>query len=577
MYYTIDRFERQVLDTLRATDLIDPNLVVVERPKAAIPADLAFPTFRSARLHGTAPYAFAQKITAAIRVPSNSLIGAVTAVGPFVNFRIAPFAFAESVLTEIQTLEDAYGHDNIGAGKTVIIDYSSPNVAKRMHIGHIRSTIIGQALANILSALGFAVVRDNHLGDWGKSFGVLLAGIAREGIPAREGEQLLAALEDLYARASKTAEADPGFDQEARDWGRRLELGDPSARQHWRQMVDLTIRVNQASYDRLGVQFDHTYGESFYEPFLAGIIETVEQSAVAHRDTSGALVVNVGEHFPTFLLQRSDGASLYHTRDLATIQFRIETFRPAQIIYVVGAPQELYLRQLFALADAVGMVHGAKLVHVPFGTVFDASGQPLSTRRGNMVYLEDLLNRAHARARTIVDGSHADLSEDERDDIAEAVGIGAVIYNDLHQDPLRSITLDWNQMLAMDGDSAPYIQYMYARCRSILRRVADSNEVTAATPDDLSLLAHPSEIDLIKQLSRLPQVTREAGARYAPNLVAAWCYETARFIAAFYRDCPVLQAEQAPLRAARVQLVDAASQALKNGLQLLGISAPERL
>ena len=577
MNYTIDRFEQQVLDTLRATDLIDPNVIVVERPKAAVPADLAFTTFRSARTHGTTPDVLAREIAAAIRVPSNSLIGAVTAVGPFVNFQIAPIAFTESVLTEIQTLEDAYGHDRIGAGQTVVIDYSSPNVAKRMHVGHIRSTIIGQALANILSALGFKVVRDNHLGDWGKSFGVLLAGIAREGIPAGEGEQLLAALEDLYARASKAAESDPDFDQEARDWGRRLEHGDLNARQHWRQMVALTVHVNQASYDRLGVQFDHMYGESFYEPILAGIIDTVEHHSVAHRDASGALVVDVGEHLPTFLLQRSDGASLYHTRDLATIQFRIETFNPAQIIYVVGAPQELYLRQLFALADAVGIVNGTTLVHVPFGTVFDANGQPLSTRRGNMVYLEDLLNEAHARARSIVDGSHADLSADERDDIAEAVGIGAVIYNDLHQDPRRSITLDWNQMLAMDGDSAPYIQYMYARCRSILRRVADPYEITLAVPDDLSLLTHASEIDLIMQLSRLPLVTREAGARYAPNLVASWCYETARSIAMFYRDCPVLQAEQAPLRAARIQLVDVASRALRNGLQLLGISAPERL
>ncbi|HVX29172.1 MAG TPA: arginine--tRNA ligase, partial [Nitrolancea sp.] len=542
MNYTIDRFEQQVRDALRDTELIDPSAIVVERPKANVPADLAFPTFRSARAQRTAPDTLAREIAAAMRLPPGSLIGAVTAAGPFVNFQIAPSAFATSVLSEIETLGDAYGYDEIGSSQTVVIDYSSPNVAKRMHVGHIRSTIIGQALANILSALGFIVVRDNHLGDWGKSFGVLLAGIAREGLPAGEGERLLAALEDLYARWSSAAEHDPAVDQDARDWGRRLEDGDPSARQHWRQMVDLTVRVNQASYDRLGVHFDHVYGESFYEPKLAGIIELVERSPVAHRDPSGALVVDLGQQLPTFLLQRSDGASLYHTRDLATIQFRAETFDPAQIIYVVGAPQELYLRQLFALAEAVGIVHGTRLVHVPFGTVFDANGQALSTRRGNMVYLEDLLNEAHARARATVDASHPDLPEAERDAIAEAVGIGAVIYNDLHQDPRRSITLDWDQMLAMDGESAPYIQYMYARCRSILRRAAAVAESPPASPADLSLLAHPSEIDLIKQLGWLPQATREAGTRYAPNLIATWCYETARLIAAFYRDCPVLRA-----------------------------------
>jgi arginyl-tRNA synthetase len=575
--YTIDRFEAQVLGALRATDLIDPRDIIVERPKANVLADLAFAAFRSARRQGIAPDVQARDVAAAIQVPTDSLIGAVTAVGPFVNFQIAPTAYTESVLSEIQTLNAAYGHDRSGAGQTVVIDYSSPNVAKRMHVGHIRSTIIGQALANILSALGFEVVRDNHLGDWGKSFGVLLAGIARDGIPTGDGEQLLAALEDLYARSSKLAEQDRDFDEAARAWGRRLELGDPVARRYWQQMVALTVRINQTSYDRLGVHFDHAYGESFYEPFLAGIIDTVEQNSVARRDASGALVVDVGDNLPTFLLQRSDGASLYHTRDLATIQFRIETFHPSQIIYVVGATQELYLRQLFALAGAIGLAQGTMLVHVPFGTVFDPSGQPLSTRRGNMVYLEDLLNEAHERARTIVDAGHADLPVAERDEIAEAVGIGAVIYNDLHQDPRRSITLDWNQMLSMDGDSAPYIQYMYARCRSILRRAADTDQLTPATPGNWSLLTHPSEIELMKQLSRLPQAIRAAGSNYAPHLVAAWSYEAARSIAAFYRDCPVLQAEYAPLRAARTQLVDAASQALKNGLALLSISAPERL
>jgi arginyl-tRNA synthetase len=577
MDFTVDRFEQEVIAALIGTRLVDREAVTVERPKAAVPADLAFPTFRLARERGVSPAALSQELVEAIDLPENSLIGAVAAAGPFVNFEIAPVPYTQSVLAEIQALGPAFGHNAIGAGQTVVIDYSSPNVAKRMHVGHIRSTIIGQALVNILTALGYRVIRDNHLGDWGKSFGVLLAGIAREGVPAGEGEQLLAALEELYARSSRLAAQDPAFDQEARDWGLRLEQADPAAREHWQRLVELTIGVNQASYNRLGVQFDHMYGESFYEPMLAGVIATAERHPVTSRDASGALVVDVGESLPTFLLQRSDGASLYHTRDLATIQFRVDTFQPAQIVYVIGAPQELYLRQLFALARALGMVDHTELIHVPFGIVFDVHGQPLSTRRGNMVYLETLLNEAHARARQIVDQTRADLSEEERDAVAEAVGIGAVIYNDLHQDPRRDITLDWDRMLAMEGDSAPYIQYMHARCRSILARAATLHADAPADASDLTLLVEPNETELVKQLSRFPQIVREAGERFAPFLVANWCYETARRISAFYRDSPVLQADEVRLRAARLALVRAAADVLRNGLQLLGIAAPQRL
>jgi arginyl-tRNA synthetase len=310
---------------------------------------------------------------------------------------------------------------------------------------------------------------------------------------------------------------------------------------------------------------------------VGDVIDAAERSGVAYRDASGALVVDMDDKLPTFLLQRSDGGTLYHTRDVATIRFRVETFRPDQIVYVIGAPQELYLKQLFAIARALGIAGDVALVHVPFGTVFDAGGQPLSTRRGNMIYLETLLNEAHARARAIADRNRPDLPLEEREAIAEVVGIGAVIYNDLHQDPKRNITLDWDRMLALEGNSAPYIQYMYARCRSILRRAAAEHSHATASDEGLALLTHPSELDLVKQLARLPVVVRAAGQRYAAHVVADWCYETARAVAAVYRDCPVLQAEDARLRGARLRLVDAAAQGLRNGLALLGITAPEQM
>jgi arginyl-tRNA synthetase len=576
MDYALDRFTSDVVAALLATGRVPREAIELVTPNPRVPADLAFPAFRTARALGVAPPTLAQELASTIAPAQGSLIGNAVASGSYVNFSIAPEPFAAAVLAEIERLGPRYGHDDLGDGQIVVIDYSSPNVAKRMHVGHIRSTIIGQALVNIMAALGYRTISDNHLGDWGKSFGVSLAGLERHGVPPGEGEELLAALEALYARTSAEARADPATNEAARAWSLRLERGDPTARQLWQQAVDLTLRANQPCYVRLGVRFDHAYGESFYEPMLADVIEDALAKGIASRDAGGAVVVDLGGDLPTFLLQRSDGGTLYHTRDLATIKFRVETFRPAKILYVIGEPQTLYLRQLFALARALHYAEGVELVHVAFGTVFDSTGQPLSTRRGNMVYLQALLDEAQARARTLTDRGTGDLSPEEREDVADAVGVGAVVYNDLHQSPKRNITLDWDRMLALDGDSAPYVQYMHARCRSILQRAANAAPAVLANSDAASL-THPAEQALIKQLARLPDAVRAAGAEYAPAPVAGWAYETARAFSAFYRDCPVLTAESPTARGVRLRLVAATAQGLKNGLGLLSIRVPDRL
>jgi len=576
MEYALDRFAREAHEAIAGTGQVPDELIELVVPKPNIPADLAFPTFRAAKELGVAAPQLAQRIASNVRRAPGTLVGDVTAIGPFVNVGVDTVLLADTVLGEIERLGERYGSDEQGNGQTTVIDYSSPNVAKRMHAGHIRTTIIGQSLVNILRFLGYPVIGDNHLGDWGKQFGVILAAVQRYGEPQGEGEELLAGFEEIYTRYNSAMKDDQALDEEARAWSLRLEQGDPQARAIWQRAVDLTLRVNQRMYDRLGVAIDHTYGESFYEPMLAGVIEEALAKGVAYRDEGGAVVVDELEpNLPTFLLQRSDGGTLYMTRDVATIKFRIATFRPARIIYVLGIPQELHLRQLFALCRALGYVEGVDLVHVKFGTIFDQDGQPLSTRRGNMVYLESLLNEAHARARAVVDQASPELPDDEKDAIAEAVGVGAVIYNDLYQDPRRDIRLDWNRMLALEGNSAPYIQYMHARCRSIVRKAAD--EGYTADGGEASLLAHPSETAMIRQLAKLPAAVREAGERYAPFVVAEWCYNMARALSGFYRDCSVLKAETPALRAARLRLVAATARALRNGLALLGIRAPKRM
>ena len=575
MSYALERFTAEVQQAIAATGKIAATLIETTTPKANIPTDLAFPAFKAAKELGLNAPQLAQNLAAAIVLPPESLIGSVTAAGPFLNFTMHAERLAEAVLHEVVEAGEHYGQQADGAGKTVVVDYSAPNIAKRMHVGHIRSTIIGQALVNIYRGLGYRVAGDNHLGDWGKQFGVVLASIAREGRPELAGEAALAELEAMYTRYASAMKDDPALDEEAQRWSLALEQGDPHARELWQWSVDMTLRANQRNYDRLGVHIDHAYGESFYEHMLPGVIQEALDKGVAYRDEKGAVVVENLDSLPTFLLQRSDGGTLYMTRDVATVLFRLKEFSPARLLYVIGEPQSLHMRQLFALMRAMGHAKDIELMHIAFGTVFDTSGSALSTRRGNMIYLEVLLDEAVTRARAEVEDKSGELPEDEKQAVAEAVGVGAVIYNDLYQDPKRNITLDWDRMLAREGNSATYLQYTYARCKSILRRAA--SEQTAALEASPALLIHPSEQRLIKHLARLPEALREAGARYSPFVIAEWCYTTAREFGVFFEQCPVLKAESCELRAARLALVAATAQALKNGLSLLGITAPERM
>jgi len=593
MDYALTRFTDEVRQAIAATGRVPAALIELTTPKANIPADLAFPTFRAAKALGLPPPQLAADLAAAIPRNETTLIGAVEASGPFLNFSMHPQRLASTVVSEIQARGAAYGHHADGQGRRVVVDYSAPNIARRMHVGHIRSTIIGQTLVNIFRALGYQVIGDNHLGDWGTQFGTVIAAIQRYGRPAAEGEAAMAQLEQLYARYNHELQAqteqkeqaivtgqplpvfDPDLEAEARRWSLALEQGDPQARAIWQWCVDLTLAAAQRNYDRLGIVFDHAYGESFYEAMLPEVIAEALHSEAAYRDVDGSVVAEL-DKLPRFIIQRNDGGTVYMTRDIATVKFRLRAFDPAKIIYVVDGRQELHFRQLFAIVRAMGYARDVELVHIPFGIVTTPDGQPLSTRKGNMVYLESLLDEAVARARAVVEQKNPELAEAEKAAVAEAVGVGAVIYNDLYQDPRRNISLDWERMLATEGNSATYLQYSHARCCSILRRAIEDGGVGPEAAS-LLLLTHPSETRLLKHLARLPEAVREAGDRYAPFVIAEWCYTTAREFGVFFEQCPVLKADPPALRAARLALVAATARALKNGLGLLGIAAPERM
>lgn len=591
MQYTLDRFAAEIQAAIAATGLVAADQIELAEPKANVAADLALPCFRAAKQRGVPPPQLAQELVAALQFPADSLVSSVQAAGPFLNFTLNSAALARQVLQEVVQHGERYGSDDLGSARVAIVEYSSPNIARRMHVGHIRSTIIGQSINNILSFLGYRTIADNHLGDYGRQFGTLLAAIDKFGAPEGEGEEVLAKIEALYSRynklidSSKEVDADDtdaeSPDDEARAWSLRLEQGDPGARELWQWMVESTLQANQRNYDRLGVQFDTIHGESFYAPMLPDVLEEAQRKDLAERDPGGALAVKGlrdknGKELPTFLLQRSDGGTLYLTRDIATIIYREREYHPAQMIYAVDQRQELHFRQVFALARALGYAQDTELIHIPFGTVFDASGQPFSTRKGNMLFLEVLLDEARDRARTVIEQKigegKTELTPEQIGEVAEIVGVGAVIYNDLYQDSKRNITLDWDRMLSFEGNSAPYIQYTYARCRSILRE-------GGGVPDtfDAQQLQADQELMVIKQLARLPDVVRRAGESYAPYVVAEWLYTTAREFARFYHDLSVLKADTAELRAARLALVAATAQGLRNGLALLAIRAPERM
>lgn len=589
MKYVLDRFADDIRNAIVATGLVATDQIELAEPKANVPADLAFPCFKPAKASGSPPPQLAQQLASAITITPDSLIGGVEAAGPFLNFKLNRAQLAQQVLAHVAQQHNRYGSNDEGAQRKVIVEYSSPNIARRMHVGHIRSTIIGQSLNNILSFLGYHTIADNHLGDYGKQFGTLLAAVEKFGRPAGQGEAILAGLEEIYTRynrllGSTETDFDPDAvtpDDTARAWSLKLEQNDPTARELWQWMVQATLQANQRNYDRLGVRFDTQHGESYYADMLPSVLGKVEESGLAEREPGGALVVKGlpdknNKELPTFLVQRTDGATLYLTRDIATIIYREHTYHPAKMIYAVDQRQELHFRQVFALSRALGYARDIELVHVPFGTIFGPNGEALSTRKGNMVYLEALLDDAAARAKAIIqqkiDEGKTELSPEQVDEIAEAVGVGAVIYNDLYQDSKRNITLDWERMLSFEGNSAPYLQYTHARCRSILR---EAGELPATYHPQL--LEAEQEIAVLKQLARFPDFVRRAGANYAPYVIADWLYTTAREFARFYRDLSVLKAATPELRAARLQLVAATAQALQNGLHLLGIAAPERM
>jgi arginyl-tRNA synthetase len=518
------------------------------------------------------PRDLAQQI--ALQVDLSPIAEAPEVAGPgFLNVRLNDAWIAATLQTLVQ--EESLGLEPPARARSVVIDFSSPNVAKPMHVGHIRSTVIGDSLARIIAAAGHRVVRDNHLGDWGSQFGMILWGWKHAGDEARFAADPVGELARLYRLAQdRISEGDTSVKDATRQETARLHEGDPENRALWARFIPHCLDALQAIYDRLGVRFDVQLGESFYDARLGSIVADLEEKGIATL-SEGAMVVFVDATEAPLIIRKSDGAYTYATTDLATIRHRVETWHPDQILYVVDFRQGDHFKQLFEAARKWGY-DSVDLEHVAFGTILGADRRPFKTREGDVIGLESLLDEATVLARSIVDENSRDLDPEEKQQVAEVVGLGAIKYADLCQNRTSDYVFDWRKMMAMNGNTATYLQYAYARIQSIFRKGGVMpEEIRRAGP--AIVLDHPAERGLGVRLLRLPEVLDLAASDLKPNILTDYLFDLANAFSTFFEECPVLKAEPAGRRDSRLALCDLTARTLKFGLGLLGIDIVERM
>lgn len=531
----------------------------------------------------------------------------------FINFWLSK----RFLLAELdKTIKEAgkYGSANIGKGKNVLVEYSSPNIAKYFGIGHLRSTIIGQALYNLYDFLGYKTIGDNHIGDWGTQFGVILAEIRNTQYEIRNLS--INDLERMYVDFHKKAEVDPKLWEEAREWFKKLEEGDKNAREIWNYVRKLSLTEFDRIYKILGVKIDNAFGESFYEDKMQEVVVEVRHKGLSKK-SEGAEIVEFSPPaggMPPAMLLKTDGTTTYYTRDLATIKYRIENFKPILILYEVGSEQSLHFKQVFKTAEMLGWLNGTKIVHVAHGLIRLPQGK-MSTRFGQSVRLESILNEAVQRARKIIDKSKTPrlvrlrspssirsgqagrgLSEDERGEVARAVGIGAIKYFDLMHHPSSDIIFNWEKMFVLEGNSAPYLQYTVARTQSVLAKLISQNsELKTKTKNlktnkslkdisyrfdisDLTFELNDEEVSLLRSFIHFPEVIEDAARNYSPNLLCNYLFSLAQKFNNFYNKHRILEkGDSEHTQDFRLALTSATGHILKNGLTLLGIETPGKM
>ena len=523
-----------------------------------------------AKRAGKNPRALADEVIKALPLPE--ILEKAEVAGPgFINLTLSKSAVAAGVCALAE--DDKLGIAQSGAGEKVVIDYSSPNVAKPMHIGHIRSTVIGNAIDRILRALGYQVIADNHLGDWGTQFGILIMGYRHFLTDDERANLTVELLEKVYVQSYNATKEQPEWLDRCREELVKLQAGDEANLAIWKQFIDISLKEFGRIYGRLDVSFDLYRGESYYQPALAPVVETLKEKGLATQSEGAWIVDMKDEGLEVAIVRKRDGGFNYTTTDIATVKSRTEEFDPARIIYVTDDRQQLHFKQFFAICNKLGYCAKAALQHIYFGLMRLPEGT-FSTRQGNVIKLETLLDEAAARARKIVDESHPDWTEEARAALAEAIGIGAIKYADLSHDPTTMIVFTWERALALEGNSGPYLQYANARLNSLLDKYrTTTGKDPAVNP---LVLGSDAEKSLALHLLQYPNAVQRAGDLCKPSVLADYLYQLSQLYSSFYQSSPVLKAEP-EVRDSRIRLCDAVSKVLRGGLNLLGIPTPERI
>ena len=540
---------------------------MLETPPSADMGDYALPCFKLAKTLRKAPAAIADGIAQQMERPA--WLSRVESVKGYLNFFLDRALLVESVLAPVMEQGGRYGSSDMGGGRTVCIDYSSINIAKRFHIGHLPSTVLGHALYRLNNFMGYKSVGINHLGDWGTQFGKMIAAYKRWGSREMVEEGGVDALSSLYVRFHAEAEENKALEDEGRAWFKKIEDNDEEAMSIFSWFKEITLKDAMKTYDLLGISFDSYAGESFYNDKMDRVIDELEAKGLLV-ESEGAKVVRLDDYqMPPCMILKKDGATLYATRDIAAALYRKDTYDFAKCLYVVAYQQNLHFKQWFKVIELMGYDWYNELEHVAFGMV-SFEGQTLSTRKGRVVYLDDLLQGALEKARAIIEEKNPDLPN--KDEVARQVGIGAVVFTSLFNNRIKDIDFWWDRALNFDGETGPYVQYTYARCCSLLRKGGYQ-----PGPCDYSLLTDDEALALVKVLEAFPQVVEEACRRNEPYLLTRPMVALAQAFNRYYIEHRILEEQDEAGNHARLTLTAATRQVIKTGLWLLGIEAPEQM
>ena len=527
--------------------------------------DYAIPCFKFAKLFRKSPVAIAEELKNTLT--PDGVISEISAVNGYLNFKIDKTGFVRATLDKILTEKEKFGSSNEGEGKTICIDYSSINIAKPFHIGHLSTTVLGGALYRIFDYLGYKAVGINHLGDYGTQFGKLISAYKRWGDKETVEKGGIRALNELYVRFHREAEEHPEYDDEARAYFKKIEQGDEECQALFKWFKELTLKDVQKIYEMLDIRFDSYAGESFYSDKMQPVVDELREKGLL-TESRGAQVVDLEEYgMPPCIILKSDGSSLYATRDMAAATYRKKEYDFYKCLYVVAYQQNLHFKQFFKVLELMGKEWSKDLVHVAYGMVSLEEGT-MSTRKGNVVFLEDVINKCIEKAHTILSEKNPDL--ENKMDVAKKVGVGAVIFGALYNNKIKDIVFSYDKVLNFDGETSVYVQYTCARANSVLQKggVPQTFEIPALTAE---------EIELVKALSAFPETVRSAAEKYEPSYVARFAVDVAQKFNKFYFDCKILAAEDEKTKNFRLALTSATLTALKNAFALLGIGIPEKM